>query len=120
MLGSRTGAQVNDPVRRELTRTSWRASAPVIGAAQAGVPGGQPGLVILTGRTGPGAVRASSRRPKTGITRSMAMMARIRADSRTGDDELDLAAFSPDAPMGAEQCVEPGGVAKRVRVMSTT
>ena len=38
--------------RQELTRTSWRASAPVIGAAQAGVPGGQPGLVILTGRTG--------------------------------------------------------------------
>ena len=34
------------------------------------------------------------------------------ADSRTGDDEPDLAAFSPGAPMGAEQRVEPGGVAE--------
>ena len=101
MLGSQTGAQVNDPVRRqELTRTSWRASAPVIGSSASGSSWRTAGTGHPDRSEGAGGVRASSRRPKTGITRSMAVMARIRADSRTGDDEPDFAAFSPGAPTG--------------------
>lgn len=83
----------------------------MIGAARAGVPGGQPGLVILTGRTGPGR-ESLIQAAEDGNHPSMAMMARIRADSRTGDDQPDLAAFSPGAPTGAEQRAESGGVAE--------
>ena len=112
MLGSQTGAQVNDPGPQtginpnELARVRPRDRSSASGSSWRTAGTGHPDRSDRAGRES--LIQAA----EDGNHLVDGHDGEDPADSRTGDDEPDLAAFSPGAPMGAEQRVQPGGVAE--------